>query len=259
MAKEQREIPQENVSNETYIIPNNNVSILPRRQKVICLFGKIIDVEPSLLEFEETEKETDEDLKTHSSLEAECSKPHKEGYVPLDLSLRISGNPNINSKVTCAGINKDLTEDARDFKKMRSLPKEERVLEAKRAGVLTELPPYTWTISKTLTQSDINRLSRLMLDTTDAESHIMRHLSTDVQKTIQQGNEFKVKAYDHDTDTEHDMVFKRHVKTSKSYVFNGGWAAEFVRRRGLKQGDTIGLFWGIVDSRLHFCVLKREP
>ncbi|KAG7587521.1 DNA-binding pseudobarrel domain superfamily [Arabidopsis thaliana x Arabidopsis arenosa] len=132
--------------------------------------------------------------------------------------------------------------------------------EKKQAGISTEPSTlYTWTIEKTLTESDVNHLNRLMVGNSDAESHIMRHLSTDVQQTIQKGKKFNVKAYDHDTDTEHDMVFLRYVETTNNYVFNRGWAKEFVRRRDLKQGDKIGLFWGNVDSRLHFCVLQRNP
>ncbi|CAL9241150.1 unnamed protein product, partial [Arabidopsis halleri] len=86
--------------------------------------------------------------------------------------------------------------------------------EKKQAGISTEPSTlYTWTIKKTLTESDVNHLNRLMVGNSDAESQIMRHLSTDVQQTIQKGKKFKVKAYDHDTNTEHDMVFLRYVET----------------------------------------------
>ncbi|CAD5317575.1 unnamed protein product [Arabidopsis thaliana] len=270
MAEEQREIShhENNVSlgSAETAIPLTNVSISPTKKEeqktvYLVLFGRTIYVESSSLESEETvmpivdvpKSPAKEDLTTHCSLDAESSE---KGF-PVDPYMGILGNnPNINSNVTCAG-NKDLTEDIIKFKKMRSLSKE-KIVEEKGTRVLTELPPYTWTIKKTLKESDINHQCRLLLNTTDAENHIMRHLPADDQKKIQEGIGVDVKAYDHDTYTEHDMVLKRHVKTSKSYVFNGGWAKAFVGRRELKEGDKIGLFWGNVDSRIHFSVLERK-
>ncbi|EOA33312.1 hypothetical protein CARUB_v10021689mg [Capsella rubella] len=248
MAEEQREIPCVDY-----------LSLGSSAQKAICLFGKtIFPVESSSLESEATamlhadvpipsEKEIDEDLKTLSSFEVEL-----EDSVSLGLSIGISGSPNINSKVTCAGIEKDLTEDARKFKKMRYLPNEEREKRVR------ERTPYPWTIKKTLTQSDINKLTRLMLETRPAEDHIMRYLSADDQKKIQKGIRVKVSAYDEDTRTPHHLVVKRHVTSSKSYVLNGDWAQDFVKRRKLQLGDTIGLFWDQIDSTLHFSVLQRS-
>ncbi|KAL1194716.1 putative B3 domain-containing protein [Cardamine amara subsp. amara] len=234
MAEEQQEIPQEK----------------KREYKTIYLFGNKISVPCSSLESNETAmplanvpisptKEADEDLK----------KTHKEDSVPVDLSLAISRNPNLDSKVTCAGRNKDSTEYDRKTKKMRSLPKEERE-EEEQTG--------PWTITKALFMSDINSNCRLTVEKEDAERHIIRHLSADAQKKIQQGIGVEVKVYDDDENTEHDLVFKRLVDSSKSYIFNGGWTKQFVERRELKVGDTIGLFWGNVDSRLHFSVRQRE-
>ncbi|KFK23108.1 hypothetical protein AALP_AAs42262U000200 [Arabis alpina] len=109
-------------------------------------------------------------------------------------------------------------------------------------------------ITKTLTPSDINGLSRLLIETDSAERYILRYMSEADQRRIQEGHGVNVRVKDHDTGREHDLVFKRWIKTSRSYVFNGGWRKDFVKRRGLKIGDKIGLIWD--GSMLHFRVLS---
>ncbi|KAL3599579.1 hypothetical protein D5086_007497 [Populus alba] len=65
-----------------------------------------------------------------------------------------------------------------------------------------------------------------------------------------------VRVWDLDTESMHQLVFKR-WSTSKSYIFNDGWTKHFVKRRNLVEGDEIGLYWDNDQSRLQFSVLSR--
>ncbi|KAL5141060.1 B3 domain-containing protein [Glycine soja] len=53
----------------------------------------------------------------------------------------------------------------------------------------------------------------------------------------------------------HKLVLKRWV-SFKNLVLLGGWSRDFVRRRGLKEGDEIGLLWDSYAHCFHFSVLK---
>ncbi|CAA7036967.1 unnamed protein product [Microthlaspi erraticum] len=111
------------------------------------------------------------------------------------------------------------------------------------------------TITKVLTKSDVNGLSRLLLETSAVETHILPNLSEDDQNKIQDGVGVDVEVFDEDTRTEHKLTLKRMVYTTRSYVLNGVWIKQFVQRRELKRGNRIGFFWNGFSSRLHFCVL----
>ncbi|XP_019085655.1 PREDICTED: putative B3 domain-containing protein At1g78640 [Camelina sativa] len=248
MAEEQWDIPHANYLS-LGIGPNHTTAISPSKKKEgkpLRLFGYSIFPE---------ESSSDDTAMALVDVPTSSGETHNEDSVSLELSLRISGICTTNSNVTCAGIKKNITKDARKSKKRRSLSKEEK----RAARVLAEVPhPHPWTMAKTLSVSDVNGLSRLMLNTVDAETHIVSHLPTDVQENIQQGIGIEITAYDQEKGTEHKLVIKRHVNTSKSYVLNGGWSAVFSRKKELVKGDTIGLFWNNTNSRLHVGVLERK-
>ncbi|KAL1205710.1 putative B3 domain-containing protein [Cardamine amara subsp. amara] len=176
---------------------------------------------------------------------AEDLKNHKEDLFSVDLSLAISRNPNHYFKAPCAGIKK---KGVKKNKKKKSLPTEEREEEVLITG--------PWTMAKKLFASDVGTNSRLTLRKEDAENHINIHFSADALKNIHKAIGVEVKVYDHESKTEHSLMFLRH-DSSQSYIFNGDWIRDFVKRRRLKEGDTIGLFWG-ADSRLHFSVRMRH-
>ncbi|XP_019093389.1 PREDICTED: putative B3 domain-containing protein At1g78640 [Camelina sativa] len=262
MAEEQWDIPHANYLS-LGMGPYDTTAISPTKKKEgkpLRLFGNSIfpaesssdDTAMALVDVPTSSE------KTLSSFEVELEsseETHNKDSLSLELSLGISGSCTINSNVTCAGIKKNITKDARKSKKRRSLSKEEK----RAARVLAEVPhPHPWTMAKTLSVSDVNGLSRLMLNTVDAETHIVSHLPTDVQENIQQGIGIEITAYDQEKGTEHKLVIKRHVNTSKSYVLNGGWSAVFSKRKKLVEGDTIGLFWNNTNSRLHVGVLQRK-
>ncbi|KAF7137214.1 hypothetical protein RHSIM_Rhsim07G0090700 [Rhododendron simsii] len=140
---------------------------------------------------------------------------------------------------------------------------EEKKSTARRPGprlvlslVLMTPGSYDWNIKKTLTSSDVNDLCRLMLKTTVVQEHILSKWGK-AQRTAVMETEhgLRVSVLDINTDTVHELVFKK-WRSSGSFVFTNNWVTQFVRRRGLKAGDKIGLNWDSERSMFLFCVLS---
>ncbi|KAB2060883.1 hypothetical protein ES319_A10G049800v1 [Gossypium barbadense] len=112
-----------------------------------------------------------------------------------------------------------------------------------------------WCIKKKLYTSDLGNMSRLILPSELVESRILSHWNTDQLAQIEEG--LPVLIWDCDTRTEHEMKFKRWKNGANVLIKN--WITQFVKRRELKQGDEIGIFWDIANSRFKFSVLNRAP
>ncbi|KAL0878299.1 hypothetical protein Bca101_028005 [Brassica carinata] len=121
------------------------------------------------------------------------------------------------------------------------------------------MPPFTFL--KTLSASDVGSQSRLMLQRSDAENHILSHLSEADNIAIQEGRgvRINIRVYIRNTYTEHQLVLKRMIQTTGSYVLNGGWGKQFVESRGLKEGQKIGFLWNSDESKLHMYLLSPPP
>lgn len=116
-----------------------------------------------------------------------------------------------------------------------------------------------WSIKKTLTKSDVNDLCRLMLKTTAIQEHILGNWDEERRRAfIETEQGVRADVWDADTATVHQVAFKR-WKSSGSFVFTNNWVTQFVKRRGLKEGDKIGLRWDSQESRFCFCVLPWAP
>ncbi|KAG7559203.1 DNA-binding pseudobarrel domain superfamily [Arabidopsis thaliana x Arabidopsis arenosa] len=194
------------------------------------------------------------------------SENPKKSFVSTTLCLSSCENPNkrkMNSNddptVSCRPSDDNSTKEERKIKRMRYLSNEEKA-EEEWYGVSTELTLFQdpWIIKKELTNSDLGQLSRLLLHTGPIEDHIIKYLNKDDKNNIQEGLGITVDVYDHDTDSTFELILKRWT-TLNSYVLNGGWRMYFIRRRGLRKGDKIGLFWDRFALRLHFRVLSRAP
>ncbi|XVE87502.1 hypothetical protein DITRI_Ditri18aG0122900 [Diplodiscus trichospermus] len=130
--------------------------------------------------------------------------------------------------------------------------------EIRHDAVDTELrlgPADPWCIRKQLFASDLGNNSRLLLPLELVESHVFPHWNNDQLGRITQG--VPVSVWDCNTNTRHDMVFQQWNKGAN--VLKANWVKEFVKRRELKVGDEIGLYWDIDNSRFIFSVLKRAP
>ncbi|KAK3430401.1 hypothetical protein EUGRSUZ_E02134 [Eucalyptus grandis] len=65
-----------------------------------------------------------------------------------------------------------------------------------------------------------------------------------------------VVVWDADTRSEHRLVFA-YWGLSGSYVLKGCWTKEFVQRRGLAEGDEIGIHWDPIVSKFDFSFLHK--
>ncbi|XP_052171677.1 putative B3 domain-containing protein At1g78640 [Diospyros lotus] len=135
----------------------------------------------------------------------------------------------------------------------------EEEIEERRLGISTKLKLFEdpWRIKKVLQESDVNNLCRLMLSKRLVENHILPLWEVEgaAMVEIEEGGR-RVTIWDMDTDSTHELVFKR-WRLNRSYVFTDNWMVKFVRRRGLRRGDEIGLFWDIARLRFCFRVLAR--
>lgn len=142
---------------------------------------------------------------------------------------------------------------------MKNYTKEDEEDE-KRNGVSTKLTLYSdpWMIRKSLTQSDLGNLARLLMKTNVIKTHVLPLMREEILTRVESREGAAVMVFDQDTMTEHKLVFKQWV-SSRSYIFIGRWGKDFVRRRELREGDEIGLYWDPYCSRFNFRVLNRAP
>ncbi|XVE49917.1 hypothetical protein DITRI_Ditri01bG0120200 [Diplodiscus trichospermus] len=111
-----------------------------------------------------------------------------------------------------------------------------------------------WCIKKQLTESDLGSMTRLLLAAELVKSHVFPLWNADQLAKIKEKEGLPVSVYDCDTRTEHNLAFKQWKKTN---VLVNNWVNGFVKRRELKVGDEIGLYWDRSSSRFKFSVLNR--
>ncbi|XP_073152400.1 B3 domain-containing protein At2g33720-like [Henckelia pumila] len=107
-----------------------------------------------------------------------------------------------------------------------------------------------WTIKKKLHKSDVDGSSRLLLGMKAVEKHVLPHVG-DFDKKIG----VEIVFYDVDTKTEHRLTLKTWI--TKSYTLIKGWRKDFVKRRGLRTNDEIGLRWEEQHGRFEFTLLNK--
>ncbi|KAF8028798.1 hypothetical protein BT93_E1453 [Corymbia citriodora subsp. variegata] len=113
-----------------------------------------------------------------------------------------------------------------------------------------------WKIKKKLTQSDLGGLTRLLLPLDLLEAYVFPFMGKEMLRQVQSEKGMNVVVEDKDTREEHQLVFCR-WRSLPSYVLNNGWTKQFVKRRGLKVGDEIGMLWDQVNHKFHFKVLSN--
>jgi hypothetical protein len=128
--------------------------------------------------------------------------------------------------------------------------------EEMRSGVSLELKLAVdpWLIKKTIETSDLGHLSRLLLAADGVKKHILPKWDANRTESLRKG--VQVCVWDCDTESEHQLVFKKWASNG-SYVLIGKWRKEFVERRFLNKGDQIELHWDQTNSRFIFSVLNR--
>ncbi|KAL5744667.1 hypothetical protein ACOSQ2_027783 [Xanthoceras sorbifolium] len=133
--------------------------------------------------------------------------------------------------------------------------------EERRRGVSTRLELYSdpWRIKKRLTTSDVGHLSRVLVQTNQVDIHVKPFMERAGLFDQVEKSGLRVSVRDVETDSVHRLVFKRWIKSSRSFIFIGNWCPEFVHRRRLKEGDEIGFLWDPYSSTFLFRVLSRSP
>ncbi|XWS29141.1 hypothetical protein CRYUN_Cryun24cG0002800 [Craigia yunnanensis] len=169
------------------------------------------------------------------------------------LSLQL----NLGFDDTCTSKKRERIENPSSTRKVSS-DRNKRIkgeIEERCEAVVTELRlgHDPWCIKKQLFGSDLGNMSRLLLASELVESHIFPFWNADQLTKIKEG--LPVSVWDCDTKTEHELVFKQWNKGANVLIKN--WVKDFVKRRELKFGDEIGLFWDIYSSRFKFSVLNR--
>jgi hypothetical protein len=109
-------------------------------------------------------------------------------------------------------------------------------------------------MKKRIETSDIGDSCRLLLPKKWVQEHILGLWDA---RRIASG--IPVAVWDFDTKSEHELIFKYWPSGSGSYVLNRNWTEEFVKRRSLKKGDEIGLYWDPANSRFIFSLLNPTP
>jgi hypothetical protein len=163
----------------------------------------------------------------------------------------------------CATKKRKATENGASgiiFKRMkpadfRELKKEER---RSRVSLELKLSQYDpWVIKKTIVKSDLGHLSKLLLAADGVRRHILPHWDAESIEKKNIKNGVRVPVWDCDTMSGYQLLFKRWE--SGSYVFIERWKEDFVKRRELKKGDEIGLYWDPGNSRFNFSLLRQGP
>ncbi|WRX09375.1 hypothetical protein QQP08_001862 [Theobroma cacao] len=178
-----------------------------------------------------------------------CQEP-EVGGLSLDLSLGFNDS-------TCTSKKRKRMENPSSARGVSSYRNKRTKVDREEARMLelTELrlgnDPYC--IKKTLTGSDLGNMSRLMLAAEYIESYVFPFWNADQLANIKEG--LAVSVWDCDTQTEHELVFKQWNKRANVLIKN--WVKDFVKRRELKLGDEIGLYWDTCNSRFQFSVLNR--
>ncbi|KAK7251652.1 hypothetical protein RIF29_35031 [Crotalaria pallida] len=100
-------------------------------------------------------------------------------------------------------------------------------------------------------------MSRLLLPKNLSENLVLPVLDDDARRDAETERGTRIRIWDVDTNSMHSLVFKRWDASSKSYVFIDKWAKDFVKRRGLRTGDEIGLHWDPYKNHFDFTVFHR--
>lgn len=108
-----------------------------------------------------------------------------------------------------------------------------------------------WECRKVLTASDVGRLGGLVL----SREHVQRHWGLDWDG-INHRRQVPITMRDVDTQSEY-VVHLRRYSIGENFILHNNWVRDFVIRRDLKEGDTIGMFWNRSSSSICFSVLIR--
>ncbi|XP_020233143.1 B3 domain-containing protein At2g33720 [Cajanus cajan] len=170
----------------------------------------------------------------------------------------IMSNPHADEREKCQKKRKSTICESSSLRTPRRRYCNNKNEEEMNTEVSTTLKFYDdpWKIKKTITDSDLVILSRLLLAAYLVKKQILPILGVDHVRVAETEEGSPVSVWDMDTKSMHQLILKR-WSSSKSYFLIGKWNQDFVRRRDLKKGDEIGFHWDPYNYVFNFCVLKR--
>ncbi|KAF3443319.1 hypothetical protein FNV43_RR13001 [Rhamnella rubrinervis] len=112
-----------------------------------------------------------------------------------------------------------------------------------------------WKIRKILIEPDV-ALDRMFKFTKTEADHIFCNMGSDMVDKAKEGEDVRVKMVELDTQTEHELSFRK-VRNGCVFGFKLGCITHFVVRRRLKVGDEVGIFVDQTCTKFYFSVLSR--
>ncbi|XP_019172495.1 PREDICTED: B3 domain-containing protein At1g10455-like [Ipomoea nil] len=105
-------------------------------------------------------------------------------------------------------------------------------------------------IHKRLSTSDVNLSSRLLLPKEELTKYVLPLMDMESCRACQNRDGLRVKIWDLDTESEHQLNLKQW--NTGSFLLTSNWNTEFVKRRSLHQGDIISMCWDVENLRFLF-------
>ncbi|CAH9131836.1 unnamed protein product [Cuscuta epithymum] len=106
-------------------------------------------------------------------------------------------------------------------------------------------------VKKMLSASDVNSSSRLLLPKAEIiDRYVLPSLDEEKETACQSAMGLRVKVTDKDCDEKYELTLLQWK--SGSYVLTNNWSEYFVRRRILKEGDSIELSWNAQNLEFLF-------
>nr|GMD68247.1 putative B3 domain-containing protein At1g78640 [Ipomoea batatas] len=93
-------------------------------------------------------------------------------------------------------------------------------------------------------------LSLLLLPKEEITKYVLPLMNMESCRACQNKNGLRVKIWDLDTESEHELSLKQWV--TGSFLLTSNWNTEFVKRRSLHEGDTISMCWDFENLRFLF-------
>nr|GME19977.1 putative B3 domain-containing protein At1g78640 [Ipomoea batatas] len=93
-------------------------------------------------------------------------------------------------------------------------------------------------------------LSLLLLPKEEITKYVLPLMNMESCRACQNKDGLRVKIWDLDTESEHELSLKQWV--TGSFLLTSNWNKEFVKRRSLHEGDTISMCWDFENLRFLF-------
>ncbi|KAJ7957947.1 B3 domain-containing protein [Quillaja saponaria] len=116
------------------------------------------------------------------------------------------------------------------------------------------LPLFPWEIRKTLTIHETGfQYSRLQFTLDQVQNYIFKHWDEATRESMWLGQQVPIVIYDEDTKTRHGLFLGR-LRGDEYFSIHSCWVREFVSRRQLKVGMSIGMYWDLKYLGFSFTV-----